>query len=420
MHSLSLTPPSAQLILTSKQHQNGKRSHPYCRCRHNRPYSRPSPEKGPPQFQLVPYNPTNPHRQRNIPFKIYERDPSLASRSQGWAITLHWALQYLPALLPPETLNAIEDGQVDPEVARNDTGNFLFLDLSTGDVKWRIPPNKRWRVNREKLRRALSLGIEEHVEWGVRVEDVHITNKLGAEGEGEGEARLIYSRRNPDTTAPEERSGTERSPPGKLIIGTEGARSTIRRFLCPMTYKNTRLPVRFTGVIASFTAEEIAPLRAMDPLLFQGCHPETGVFLWFSMLDTPTEDEVSSGSGRYKVQLGISWHVKSPNDEVPSSNADRLANMKRRAEGFVPFLYDTIQRIPEGTEVVEVTLADWECPVWENREGMVTLAGDAAHAMTMCMSLSFFGLMGLFSVDANWYRSRGGVQPWYSRCSASC
>ncbi|OJJ08363.1 hypothetical protein ASPVEDRAFT_89588 [Aspergillus versicolor CBS 583.65] len=320
-------------------------------------------------------------KKRNIPFKIYERDPSLASRSQGWAITLHWALQYLPALLPPETLSAIEDGQVDPEVAKNDTGNFLFLDLSTGDVKWRIPPNKRWRVNREKLRRALSLGIEEHVEWGVRVEDVHVTNKLGAEGEGE--ARLIYSRRSPDTTAPGELCGTEQSPPGKLIIGTEGARSTIRQFLCPTTYKNTRLPVRFTGVITSFTAEEIAPLRAMDPLLFQGCHPETGVYLWFSMLDTPTEDEISSGSGRYKVQLGISWHVKSPNDEVPSSNADRLANMKRRAEEFVPFLYDTIQRIPEGTEVVEVTLADWGCPVWDNREGRVTLAGDAAHAMTM-------------------------------------
>ncbi|OJJ53380.1 hypothetical protein ASPSYDRAFT_162610 [Aspergillus sydowii CBS 593.65] len=292
-------------------------------------------------------------KKRNIPFRIYERDPSLANRSQGWAITLHWALQYLPTLLPAETLNAIENGQVDPEVAKNDTGNFLFLDLSTGDVKWRIPPNKRWRVNREKLRRALLLGIEEHVEWGVKVEDVHIATDTDKED--------------------------NESVPGNLIIGIEGARSTIREFLCPTTYMNTRLPVRFTGVIASLTAEEIAPLRAMDPLLFQGCHPETGVFLWFSMLDTPTED----AGGRYKVQLGISWRVKSPADEVPVSNADRLANMKRRAEGFVPFLYDIVQRIPEGTEVVEVTLSDWECEVWDNREGRVTLAGDAAHAMTM-------------------------------------
>lgn len=288
--------------------------------------------------------------------------------------------------MPAETLNAIEDGQVDPEVAKNDTGNFLFLDLSTGDVKWRIPPNKRWRVNREKLRRALLLGIEENVEWGVRVEGVHIADEAAAG------ARLIYSRRSkPDTTSDEkEKSGIkEESAPGKLIIGTEGARSTIRQFLCPTTYMNTRLPARFTGVITPMTVEEIAPLRAMDPLLFHGCNPETGVFLWFSMLEPPTE---KGGGGTYKVQIGLSWMVKSPADEVPASSADRLANMKRRAEGFVPFLYDTVQRIPEGTEVVEVTLADWECETsaWDNRGGRVTLAGDAAHAMTMCMSLSLF------------------------------
>lgn len=340
------------------------------------------PSKRSTPVPLVPSNQLTNPPQRNIPFKIYERDPSLASRPQGWAITLHWALQYLPALLPAETLNAIEDGQVDPEVAKNDTGNFLFLDLSTGDVKWRIPPNKRWRVNREKLRRALLLGIEENVEWGVRVEGVHIADEAAG-----AEARLIYSRRRPDTTADEKSGIKEESAPGKLIIGTEGARSTIRQFLCPTTYKNTRLPARFTGVITPMTVEEIAPLRAMDPLLFHGCNPETGVFLWFSMLEPPTEKD---GGGEYKVQIGLSWMVKSPADEVPASSADRLANMKRRAEGFVPFLYDTVQRIPEGTEVVEVTLADWECEAsaWDNRGGKVTLAGDAAHAMTMCMPLS--------------------------------
>ncbi|KAL4781218.1 hypothetical protein BJX76DRAFT_360080, partial [Aspergillus varians] len=320
-------------------------------------------------------------KQRNIPFKIYERDPSLTSRHQGWAITLHWALQYLPSLLPEETLTAIENVQVDREVAKHDTGNFLFIDLSTGDIKWRIPPNKRWRVNREKLRRALLTGIEDNVCWGARAEDVNL------EGDSGGKPRLILSSDQND----HDKDKTQ-TPPGTILVGGEGPRSQVRRFLCPDTYLNARLPVRFTGVAVVLTQSEISPLRALDPLLFQGCHPETGVFFWFSMLDvlspdtdlhpeTETETEKEKEL-RFKVQLGLSWHVHGPDDEVPTTNEDRLANMKRRATGFVPFLHDTIQRIPPGTEVVEVTLADWECPVWDNRGGRVTLAGDAAHAMT--------------------------------------
>ncbi|KAL4914346.1 hypothetical protein BDW62DRAFT_213561 [Aspergillus aurantiobrunneus] len=311
-------------------------------------------------------------KQRNIPFTIYERDASLTSRHQGWAITLHWALQYLSSLLPGETLSAIESVQVDPDVAKNDTGNFLFVDLSTGDVKWRIPPNRRWRVNREKLRRALLEGIESDVHWGVKVDGINIDNDR---------VRVLFSRTDTDGEA-NTTEKKEESPPGSLIIGTEGSRSTIRRLLCPTTYLNNRLPVRFTGVAVSLTREEIAPLRALDPLLFQGCHPETGVFFWFSMLDT-SEDPDGDTGGLFKVQLGISWAVKGDADEVPATNEGRLDNMKRRAAGFVPFLYGTIQRIPAGTEVVEVNLADWECPEWDNRGGRVTLAGDAAHAMTM-------------------------------------
>jgi 2-polyprenyl-6-methoxyphenol hydroxylase-like FAD-dependent oxidoreductase len=62
----------------------------------------------------------------------------------------------------------------------------------------------------------------------------------------------------------------------------------------------------------------------------------------------------------------------------------RLANVKRRAQGFVPFLQQAVDRIPAGTPVTEIKLADWECLPWDNHIGRVTLAGDAAHAMTMC------------------------------------
>ncbi|KAL4881555.1 hypothetical protein BJY04DRAFT_188335 [Aspergillus karnatakaensis] len=302
-------------------------------------------------------------KQKGIPFQIYERDANPSSRTQGWAITIHWALSYLESLLPESTLTKIQDAQVDPAIAKNDTGNFLFLNLESGDVKFRIPPSKRWRVNREGLRRALLSGIEDNVIWGCDIESISFDN-------ADGKPRVELK----------DSDGRKRfSEPGSLLIGVEGSKSPTRRFLCPDAYRNSPLPIRFTGVAVDLSPEQAAPLRALDPLLFQGCHPKTGVYLWFSILETPELGKRDD----YRVQICISWPVKGPGDEVHGSDAERLANMKQRAEGFVAPLYNAVQRIPDGTPVVEVSLADWEGQLWDNRGGRVTLAGDAAHAMTM-------------------------------------
>jgi 2-polyprenyl-6-methoxyphenol hydroxylase-like FAD-dependent oxidoreductase len=286
--------------------------------------------------------------QRNIPFEIYERDAHPDSRGQGWAITLHWALQYIQALLPEETLQRIQDAQVDPAVAQNDNGNFLFINLATGEPKFKIPPSVRWRVNRDKMRRALLVGIEEHVHWGKRVDGIDVR---------ENGVRLIF-----DDEDKGETEGQNESATGKLVVGIEGSRSTVRRFLRPDAYRNKQ-----------------------HPLLFQGCHPSTGVFFWFSILETPA----THPSGVYRVQINMSWRVESAEDEVAQTDKGRLENMKKRAVGFAPFLFDAVQRIPEGTPVLEITLADWECLPWDNRGGRVTLAGDAAHAMVMCKTAPF-------------------------------
>jgi 2-polyprenyl-6-methoxyphenol hydroxylase-like FAD-dependent oxidoreductase len=217
------------------------------------------------------------------------------------------------------------------------------------------------------MRRALLVGIEEYVHWGKRVDGVDVR--------GDG-VRLIFG----DDQNGKELEGEKDCVTGKLVVGIEGSRSTIRRFLRPDAYRNEQLPVRFTGVAVDLTGEEVAPLRAMDPLLFQGCHPSTGVFFWFSILETPA----TNPGELYRVQVNMSWRVESAEDEVAESDEGRLANMKKRAMGFAPFLFEAVQRIPDGSPVLEITLADWECLPWDNRGGRVSLAGDAAHAMVMC------------------------------------
>lgn len=301
-------------------------------------------------------------KQKNIPFEIFERDENASVRGQGWAITIHWALEYLLKMLSPETLARVQAVQVDPGVARNDHGNFLFINLETGEPKYKIPPSVRWRVNREKMRRALLQGIEDHVHWGRRVTGVHLPGS---------NANLTFADGSIAT--------------GKMVVGIEGSRSVVRQVLRPDSFDNFPLPINFTGVAVDLTPEEIKPLRDMDPLLFQGCYPPTGVFFWFSVLETPqVNGTVGSDSERYRAQICMSWPVYGPADAVAKTDEERLMNMKRRSVGFVSFLQEAVRRIPMGTPVTEIKLADWECLSWDNYGGRITLAGDAAHAMTMC------------------------------------
>lgn len=184
---------------------------------------------------------------------------------------------------------------------------------------------------------------------------------------------------------------------GRLLVGCDGATSKLRRTLCPETGMLDQLPIRFLGVTLKLLAKDMAPLRAIDPLLFQGCHPDTGAFMWFATLDTPEVNRSSGAEEYYSVQLNMSWLVHSPADEVPATNTGKLQKMKDLSEGFESRFRKAVVDIPNETEVVEIKLADWPCLEWPDSHGRVTLIGDAAHAMTMCACLPFH----LYIVDGS-------------------
>ena len=243
----------------------------------------------------------------------------------------------------------------------NDRGNFLFLNLATGEIKFKIPPNTRRRVDREKMRNLLLRGVQDRVHWSKRLVDIQTSGD---------QATAIFQ------------DGTSAS--GSVLIGAEGARSRTRAYLRPDGHENTALPVRAVAVALHLTEEQVAPLRALDPLLFQGAHPDTNTFMWFCILSVPGSDGAAADSlPLYRVQLILSWPAKQPSDEIPPSNAARLQQMRDKANGFAPVFHSAVHLATEDTPIVEIKLADWVCEDWDNRNGTVTLAGDAAHAMTM-------------------------------------
>lgn len=102
-------------------------------------------------------------------------------------------------------------------------------------------------------------------------------------------------------------------------------------------------------------------------------------------MNTPTNNP--AGDNCYTVQFTISWGFKDPSgkDDVPPGSRERLENMKQRASHFAEPFRSAILAVPGDTPVTEIKLGDWPCLGWDNQGGIVTLAGDAAHAMTMCM-----------------------------------
>jgi len=71
-------------------------------------------------------------------------------------------------------------------------------------------------------------------------------------------------------------------------------------------------------------------------------------------------------------------------DAIPKTSPERVAEMKRRAQGFAEPFLSMIMDIPSDSEsTTGLRLADFPCIPWDNPRGLVTLAGDSAHAMTM-------------------------------------
>lgn len=296
-----------------------------------------------------------PVRQQGIPFTILERDKSADGREQGWAITLHWALPLLEEMLSPELITRIKECRVNPEVAENDARDFKLINLRDCSEIFNTASGERWRVNRGRFRLALMDGLESDIQWDQHVKSVQ---------HHDGFVRVQCAK------------GIFQD--ADVIIGADGSNSAIRRFLCPDKHEVTPLPYRMLGVGTQLTERQVAPLRSIDKLLFQGSEPGTGTFLYYSLLKPSTKEDSTC-----TVQLNISWPKRLNEDKVFSDNASRLAAFKSRARDFAPCLKHVIDDIAEDTPVLEILLADWEPVPWTN-SGYVTLAGDAAHPMTMC------------------------------------
>lgn len=153
----------------------------------------------------------------------------------------------------------------------------------------------------------------------------------------------------------------------------------------------TPLPVRLLGISVLHPPSLALKLRALDPFFFQGGDPATNAFLYFSFLDTPSNNtRLAPLANTYECQIIISWPFRAgflgetEPTEVPKGNHERVALAKRIAAGWAEPFRECVLSIPADTEVKTIRLEDWvpRHGAWDG-QGKATLLGDAAHAMTM-------------------------------------
>ena len=192
------------------------------------------------------------------------------------------------------------------------------------------------------------------------------------------------------------------SATGALLIGADGLHSHVRTALLnhdSHLAANQELPVRFLGVRVVYPADIALKMRDLDPFFFQGGDPQSDAYMWFSFLDTPSHNSRGENPDSFECQIMIGWPYRKGflgRDEVldvPKGSNERLALMKRIVEGWAEPFRGCVMGIPEATTVQDVRLEDFvpRLGMWDNLHGRVTIVGDAAHAMTMCMkNFNFF------------------------------
>ncbi|KAH0543396.1 hypothetical protein FGG08_002254 [Glutinoglossum americanum] len=222
----------------------------------------------------------------------------------------------------------------------------------TGEHIKDMPLPKVVRVSRRKMREFCAQGID--VRYGKAFADITY------DSDGKGETATFHDK----TTAS-----------GDILVGTDGSRSMVRGFLLG----SEEAMVKPVGIVLSNIevkyndAEKSLFTRKYHPIYYMALHPD-GVFSWISIQDVPDPDRPET----WTFQFICSWLGDHDRD---LDDAGCLSELKKIHENFAEPFRSANLWIPEGTPMSNNTIHYWIAKPWDNHEGRVVLAGDAAHPL---------------------------------------
>lgn len=328
-------------------------------------------------------------KKAGINYTVFERDNAyeFQHKIRDWGMLLHWGTEHLEAVLPDHLKARMREPQVDPH--NSVWAPTPYVNGKTGELIGEVPTKVISRVSRRKLRRLLANGENLNIEYDKRLSSVSVDKAAGT-------VHVTFT------------DGT--SATGNHLIGADGSHSIVRKFLlgpglaAPQTTGLTF--VNFSG--AKYTAEQALAARAGNATTKLCFHPDIPGTTLLAALDCESSDPSD-----WKMQTYTCWwgppyasDLQDPKKRLDffRQQMNRICDSFRSAALAGIETDDQVTNGSTSSAIEEITEAkgydhafipvysgqQWP-PVtegstgdgikWDNHDGMVTLAGDAAHSM---------------------------------------
>jgi 2-polyprenyl-6-methoxyphenol hydroxylase-like FAD-dependent oxidoreductase len=298
-------------------------------------------------------------RKSSIPYVLYEKDSKYEyqERPRDWGLLLHWGQEYTHKCLPEDLWDRRKELYVDPFNDYSSHSAGLVWDGKSGqDIKKLTAVTGAVRVSRRKMRRLLS--EELNIEYSKRLQKIETK---------EGVVTAYFE------------DGT--SAIGSVLIGCDGGHSKVREYVVGIdAAKGFDTGYTMINTWKTLPAKTALDIRQKHPIISQAQHPDGYPVLLIAILDMPSE---RTPPDQIKFQIYAGWRGNPRKSDLDTN--DKAINFfksifKHYAEPF----YSVGEALSEN-DIIPID-DGWNFKPngtfeWNNHDGMVTIAGDAAHSM---------------------------------------
>ncbi|KAK3950731.1 hypothetical protein QBC32DRAFT_8526 [Pseudoneurospora amorphoporcata] len=314
---------------------------------------------------------------------IYDSEPHLNSRPRDWTILIHWALPLFSSLLPPSIFANFDRAICNPHLDFDEWAETLpMYNGETGDLMFKSAVPGSRRITRRGLREVLAEGLE--IQWGRKVasldtesnpDKVKVTlEAVGEEGAEEEEEEVWADH----------------------VLGTDGASSKVREILFSnQEGGEEKAKVMRSGFMIGTCIVDYQDDGEMVRKVLEK-HPVTSLVMSRGAVGG-FGVQYTTGTPPSSLQHTIFWTKVwkgslSTTPDMHRKGPAAVRYLKQSWQGLHPSFQCLIDSTPEDdthTKAFIDEMGTWIAQPFDNRDGRVTLAGDAGHPMLILRGQGF-------------------------------